>query len=163
VVGVTSGNRVKRLRELVDQLERLPESPERDRMLREVRARVVDVDTGAVPRAVLPVDPDATPAADPGSPAPQAPRAAPATPAGAGRLRRAMAHPEPAKRAHVPPREAEPRPRPNVAADGPSRGTEDLLALAADELLSLDDSEPVSESEGQSGSSAAPWTRGLRG
>ena len=149
-----SGNRVKRLRELVDQLERLPESPERDRMLREVRARVVDVDTGAVPRPVLPVDPDSMPPSDPGSPAPQAPRPPAATPAGEDRRRRATALPQPAQRAHVPPREAEPRARPIVAADR----ADDLLALAADELLSLDDS----ESEPQSGSTA-PWTRGLRG
>jgi hypothetical protein len=159
-MNVSSGNRVKRLRELVDQLERLPESPERDRMLREVRARVVDVDTGAVPRPVLPVDPDSMPPSDQGSPAPQAPRA---TPAGEDRRRRATAQSAPARRAQMPPREAEPRPRPILAADGAPRGADDLLALAADELLWLDDSGSFSASETPDGPTTGPWTRGLRG
>ena len=47
--------RLQRLKDLVDQLERLPESPDRDRVLAEVRSRVVDVDTGVTPRAMLPV------------------------------------------------------------------------------------------------------------
>src|SRR5688572_30001599 len=47
--------RVKRLKDLVDMLERLPPSPDRDRVLSEVRSRAVDVDTGVTPRAMLPV------------------------------------------------------------------------------------------------------------
>jgi hypothetical protein len=47
--------RVKRLREMVDQIERLPVSPDRDRLLSEVRSRAVDVDTGVTPRAILPL------------------------------------------------------------------------------------------------------------
>ena len=162
-MNVSSGNRVKRLRELVDQLERLPESPERDRMLREVRARVVDVDTGAVPRPVLPVDPDLMPPSDPGSPAPQAPRAAATTPAGEDRRRRATAQSMPPRRAQVPPREAEPRPRPILAPDGAPRAADDLLALAADELLWLDDPPSSAASEAPDGRTTAPWARGLRG
>src|SRR5688500_18888467 len=50
-----TGRRVKRLREMVDQIERLPASPDRDRLLSEVRSRAVDVDTGVTPRAMLPV------------------------------------------------------------------------------------------------------------
>src|SRR5215218_10103554 len=50
-------HRLKRLRELRDRLERMPASAERDRMLQEVRARVVDVDTGVTPRPMLPADP----------------------------------------------------------------------------------------------------------
>src|SRR3954451_19369808 len=46
---------LRRLKDLVDQLERLPASPDRDRMLTEVRSRVVDVDTGVTPRAMLPL------------------------------------------------------------------------------------------------------------
>ena len=47
--------RIKRLRNMVDQLERLPASPDRDRLLSEVRSRAVDVDTGVTPRSMLPV------------------------------------------------------------------------------------------------------------
>jgi hypothetical protein len=47
--------RLQRLKDLVAQLERLPESPDRDRVLAEVRSRAVDVDTGVTPRAMLPV------------------------------------------------------------------------------------------------------------
>jgi hypothetical protein len=47
--------RVKQLRDLVDQIVLLPVSPERDRLLSEVRSRAVDVDTGVKPRAMLPL------------------------------------------------------------------------------------------------------------
>lgn len=50
-----TGRRGKRLREMVDQIERLPVSPDRDRLLSEVRSRMVDVDTGVTPRAMLPL------------------------------------------------------------------------------------------------------------
>jgi hypothetical protein len=49
------GRRVKRLRDMVDQIERLPVSPARDRLLSEVRSRTVDVTTGVTPRAILPL------------------------------------------------------------------------------------------------------------
>jgi len=57
--------RVKRLRDLVDRLERLPASPDRDRVLSEVRSRAVDVDTGITPRAMLPAREPAPPARPP--------------------------------------------------------------------------------------------------
>lgn len=50
-----AAQRIKRLKDLVDQLERLPASPDRDRVLSEVRSRAVDLDTGVTPRAMLPV------------------------------------------------------------------------------------------------------------
>jgi hypothetical protein len=50
-----AAKRVKRLKDLVDLLERLPASPDRDRVLSEVRSRAVDVDTGVTPRAMLPL------------------------------------------------------------------------------------------------------------
>jgi hypothetical protein len=50
-----AAERVKRLKDLVEKLERLPPSPDRDRMLSEVRSRAVDVDTGVTPRAMLPL------------------------------------------------------------------------------------------------------------
>jgi hypothetical protein len=50
-----AAERVKRLKDLVEMLMRLPESPERERLLAEVRSRAVDVDTGVAPRAMLPL------------------------------------------------------------------------------------------------------------
>jgi hypothetical protein len=47
--------RLEQLKELVGRLEQLPSSAERDRVLAEVRARAVDVDTGVTPRAMLEV------------------------------------------------------------------------------------------------------------
>src|SRR3954469_2484164 len=44
-------DRLKRLRTLVAKLERLPASTQREWMLTEARARMVDVETGEVPRA----------------------------------------------------------------------------------------------------------------
>ena len=46
--------RVAKLRDLVARLEQLPPSDERDRILRDVRSRTVDVDTGATPQAMRP-------------------------------------------------------------------------------------------------------------
>src|SRR5215210_2414820 len=54
---ITTDARRKRLRDLITQVEQLPPSPERDRVLQEIRTRAVDVDTGVPPRAMLPTDP----------------------------------------------------------------------------------------------------------
>jgi hypothetical protein len=81
--------RIKRLKDLIDQLEQIPPSPDRDRVLAEVRSRAVDLDTGFTPRAMLPrrepLPPapsppkrDAAPAAGPTPPQPSAPAAPPA-------------------------------------------------------------------------------------
>ena len=51
-----SARRRTQLRRLVARLEQLPATPERDRMLSEVRSRAVDLDTGVTPRAMLIVD-----------------------------------------------------------------------------------------------------------
>jgi hypothetical protein len=51
-------HRLKQLRVLMDRLERMPASPNRDRMLREVRARAVDVETGVRPAPIRPLDSD---------------------------------------------------------------------------------------------------------
>lgn len=50
-----AAERVKRLKDLIDMVMRLPESPDRDRLLSEVRSRAVDLDTGVTPRAMLPL------------------------------------------------------------------------------------------------------------
>src|SRR5215208_935312 len=52
---MATGRRVKRLNDMVERIERLPASEARDRLLREVRSRAVDVDTGVTPRAMLPL------------------------------------------------------------------------------------------------------------
>jgi hypothetical protein len=54
---MTVDRRIERLRDLVSRVERMPASPERDRVLREIRARTVDLDTGVRPRPMRPVDP----------------------------------------------------------------------------------------------------------
>jgi hypothetical protein len=51
-----SVRRRTQLKRLVARLEQLPASPERNRMLSEVRSRAVDLDTGVAPRAMLTVD-----------------------------------------------------------------------------------------------------------
>ena len=53
--------RVKRLKDMVERIERLPASEARDRLLSEVRSRAVDVDTGVTPRAMLPLREPAPP------------------------------------------------------------------------------------------------------
>ncbi len=53
--------RVKRLKDMMDRIERLPPSEARDRLLSEVRSRAVDVDTGVTPRAMLPLHEPAPP------------------------------------------------------------------------------------------------------
>jgi len=58
---MASGLRVKRLKDMVDRIERLPASEARDRLLSEVRSRAVDIDTGVTPRAMLPLREPAPP------------------------------------------------------------------------------------------------------
>jgi hypothetical protein len=107
--------RIMRLKELVDRLERLPASPDRDRVLAEVRSRTVDLDTGVSPRAMLPMR-------EPVPPVPSQPKH----------------HPAPEARRTPPPR----RPvAPSAAPTSTSNGGQDFY-FAAD-LLSLDDSLPL--------------------
>jgi hypothetical protein len=62
---MVTARRVKRLRDLIAEIELLPVSPDRDRLLSEFRSRAVDVDTGATPRAMLPLrEPAPAPALD---------------------------------------------------------------------------------------------------
>jgi hypothetical protein len=58
---MATGRRIKRLKDMVDRIERLPASEDRDRLLSEVRSRAVDVDTGVTPRAMLPLREPAPP------------------------------------------------------------------------------------------------------
>jgi hypothetical protein len=130
-----AADRVKRLKDLIDVIMRLPESPDRDRLLSEVRSRAVDLDTGVTPRAMLPLlEPDPFPVA------PQPPK----------------------RRAVRPPRAPSPAPAPPAPA---LRSTADLdwdKVLSETTLLSLDDA-PDCWPAPQDDRSARPWAVGLRG
>jgi len=128
-----AADRVQRLKDLTDMLTRLPPSPERDRLLDEVRSRAVDLDTGVTPRAMLPVHEPTPPPVVPRRPerrAPNSPMRAPIQPA----RPRAAQVPLPTPR----------EPQPVFWSPG---------------LLSLDDSLPGAPADGD----PAPWTLGLRG
>jgi hypothetical protein len=138
-----SSERLKRLRDLLEQLERLPPSSEQERMLREVRARVVDVDTGESPRAMLPVDIDSMLETGASAPATRAPKRVPPLPVDERRRpATAMVPKAPATVSAAPP-EAVSHSGVEVARERPP--------LA--DVLSLDDAPTT----------AGPWTRGLRG
>jgi len=132
--------RIKRLRDMVDQLERLPASPDRDRLLSEVRSRAVDVDTGVTPRSMLPMrEPEFEPVVTRPTQRQRAKivrRVAPWTPASS------------AGSAH------------RSDAAGPQDDQESWPALGVH--LSLDDTPqpPVRVSGDRA---VAPWTLGLRG
>jgi hypothetical protein len=79
-------DRLKQLRALIARLERLPASAETDWMLREARARMVDVETGEKPGAMRPLAEETPPPEEPRrrrlpvkrTPEPQAPPEPPA-------------------------------------------------------------------------------------
>jgi hypothetical protein len=133
--------RVKRLRELVAQIELLPASPDRDRMLSEFRSRAVDVDTGVKPRAILPSG-EQTPAVVPVRPS-QRERAPRVTP------------PESAPAVKV---------APLASAAGCSKGLHEPFMV--DERLSLEDALRSSQPPPvrmRGDRPVPPWTLGLRG
>ena len=135
------GRRVQRLRDMVDQIARLPESPDRDRLLSEVRSRAVDVDTGVTPRAMLPLrEPAPTPV--------------PARPAKREKPR--------ATRRGVPrmPVSAPVVALPSSAAS-PWKTPEQSFLL--DDHLSLEDPAPLPDVRVRGDLTARPWTFGLRG
>ena len=133
-----AAQRIKRLKDLVDMLERLPASPDRDRVLSEVRSRAVDLDTGVTPRAMLPVREPSPPPVLPKLPKRDR----------AGSIMRTAPPPSPAAelaRSHL--------------ASGASTDHEQPLCL--DEHLSLDDS-PLPYVRVQGDRAIPPWTFGLR-
>src|SRR3954451_16194 len=139
-----AAKRLQRLKDLVDQLERLPASPDRDRVLAEVRSRAVDVDTGVTPRAMLPVrEPTPPPLAPKPRPERYRPRAITRTPSPARPVQQA---------------------RPAAA---PARaGADDLGVLLWDDRLSLEDSPelaPLPHAPRNPDGSVPPWALGLRG
>jgi hypothetical protein len=153
------------LRELLARIEQLPASSERERMLGEVRARVVDVDTGVTPRAMLPVDLVATLATDPGPPTAPAPNAVTRTRAEHDRGRRDGQPPQRSRAVAATPPEAASASGPRATAVGLSAAEDRkwLALVAANEVLSLDDSAQLSSvGEARVGHDRRPWTRGLR-
>ena len=137
---MSSEHRLRRLRELLARIEQLPASSERERMLAEVRARVVDVDTGVTPRAMLPVDTVPTlPATDLDRRPQERRESVPVAP------------PEAVSRSAA---------RTTTAGLSAADDREWLSLVATNEILSLDNSAPLS-SAGEH--DRRPWTRGLRG
>jgi hypothetical protein len=136
--------RVKRLRDLVAQIELLPVSPDRDRLLSEFRSRAVDVETGVTPRAMLPLR---EPLLAPVPPTPTQRRKAPST----------------ARMVPPPPAPAVEFARPASAAN---RSTNPEEPFWVDERLSLEASlqfSPLRRVRTRSGRAAPSWMLGLRG
>jgi hypothetical protein len=109
--------RLAQLRTVLARLERLAESPRRDWALAEVRARIVDLETGHEPQPMRPLveEPEPPPARDPQPRAGNGRVAKPATPP-----------PPPPARLHYRP----PEPIPDDAT------------LGAEEVLSLEEGPP---------------------
>jgi hypothetical protein len=163
---VSSEHRLRRLRELLARIEQLPASSERERMLGEVRARVVDVDTGVTPRAMLPVDLIPTLATDPTPPTAPAPKAVARTRADHDRRCRDGQHPQRSKTVPAAPPDAVSASGPRTTAVGLSAAEDRkwLALVATNEVLSLDDAAQLSSAgEARVGHDRRPWTRGLRG
>jgi hypothetical protein len=174
-------HRLERLHVLLDRLERLPASPNRDWMMVEVRARAADVETGVQPVPVRPRNrdealaqreataaerkaprPDGTPA---GTPATRADRP---SDVGRPRERSELRRHEPdrhAPRRHEPP--SGPRSADSDVGQGASPGVVagrdgrvDLLEY--DGVLCLGD--PPADTPVDTGHVVSPpWARGLRG
>lgn len=140
-----TGRRVKRLRDLMGQIELLPVSPDRDRLLSEFRSRAVDVDTGVTPRAILPLR----------EPAP--------APVLHGPPQRDARPPSMTRMASPPPAAAVEFARPASAAGGSKNLDEPVWVV---EPLSVEDSlrlSPLPHVRTRADRAVPPWTLGLRG
>ena len=159
---MSSEHRLRRLRELLARIEQLPASSERERMLAEVRARVVDVDTGVTPRAMLPVDLVPTRATDPRPPTAPAPKAVARTRADHDRGRHDGQPPQRSKA--VPAAVSASGPRITAVGLSAAEDRKWLALVATNKVLSLDDAAQLSSAgEARVGHDRRPWTRGLRG
>ena len=158
---MTGHDRLTQLRVLVERLEGMPASPDRDWMLAEVRSRAVDIDTGIAPRPMRPLESETALESEPVTAKRPAKVAPPRSPA------------KPVQR-RVEPRIPAPAlaPRPQPAAEAPfweatvpaPAGRDDRIdLLALDGLLNLGDDAPGAEpAEGDAGVTR-PWAGGLRG
>jgi hypothetical protein len=148
-------DRLEQLRALRARLEQMPESAQRDWMLGEVRARAVDVETGAEPAAMRALSEDGA--------EPEATRveAAQALPPSKPKPKRRPPARRPAARAAW----SAPRARPASPATYSSLGAARRLAahasavdlLQEDGVLCLDDQPTVADG------ASRPWSGGLRG
>jgi hypothetical protein len=143
--------RLARLRALVDRLERLPASARREWALAEVRARIVDVETGFTPRTMRALESD--------------PPIRPTEPLAARSVNGdAVKRPSSKRRSQVRSGRA---PRPLAPVEAPRPAPEPVpvdagaAALGTDGLLWLEDL--AADTAGGPGNGAAPWRRGLRG
>jgi len=127
--------RLARLRDLIDKLERSPDSEKRTWMLTETRSRLADLQTGASTEPMRPFERD-IPEPSPAALRPRAPRVRAPEKRASGLP---GVTPQPARR---PP----PGPRPDMTV--PRKGDEDVLWT---------DEEPPADGETQA------WKRGLRG
>jgi hypothetical protein len=136
-------DRLDQLRGLLDRLEHMPASAERDWMLAEVRGRAVDVETGmpSAPMRALPQDELAAEIA--AAPSPRSPPVKVRRKAPSRRTQRALLAHSAAGPPPVPIRE---RGRGAVV---------DLLARGG--VMCLDDAPPTAAGAGR------PWSAGLRG
>ncbi len=156
-------DRLKQLRTLRDHLNRLPPSAERDRMLREVGSRAVDLESSEPKTRPLSAEPDvpvvAAPApvvVAPPAPVAVAPAARPAAPP--ERPRPARLTPANTRRPSTRGEAGRVRAR-AAAADDFIASVRPTPALPEGLLLSLSDdvATPAEPSRDR------PWTRGLRG
>ena len=146
-----SADRLERLRMLVGKLERLPASTQREWMLSEARARMVDVETGEATRAFRPVD-EAPPPDEAAEPIPKAAEAPP--------VKRLVRRRPPAAPAAAAAADAAPRPSVGASPDRQDRRDHEARPFdSIDGLLSLED---VPEDRSASADDH-PWRRGLRG
>jgi hypothetical protein len=146
--------RLKQLHVLKDRLERLPASSKRDWMLKEVRTRAVDVETGVRPGPIRPLESDD------------------ATIETEAREIKA-----PKRRGTTPSRTAPPRPRVAAAApievvlEAPVKAQPRARVAASDDRLDLLEHGgvlclgelPAEAPEDADHAGFSPWARGLRG
>ena len=134
-------DRLIKLRALIDRLERLPTSAESEWMLREARARMVDVETGEMPSGMRPLAEPPPPPPEPRRPAPRQPQ------------------------------RIEPEPPVSEASTGRVDGGGEKSAAAdasdasfgTEGVLSLEDSSSDGPDGNGGGAGTRPWRRGLRG
>jgi hypothetical protein len=145
-------DRLERMRALRDRVERLPASPERDRMLSEIRARAVDIESGERTAPMRPLAPEA-PSPEPARPTtndvpvqhPRRTRPRTSTPTHTTSVRA-----DPARTSSTVPGAV-------AAASAPHFLLEEGVRLC------LDDGAAVVAIEVRDNRLMSPWARGLRG
>jgi hypothetical protein len=135
---MSADDRLIKLRALIDRLERLPTSAESEWMLREARARMVDVETGEMPSGMRPLAEPPPPPQEPRRPAPRQPQ---------------RIEPEP------------PVSEPSTGRVDEKSATADAsdASFGTEGVLSLEDSSSDGPDGNGGGAGTRPWRRGLRG